>query len=336
MTKRFFHILTDLRKRLKEFKQQIDNNADLGEYYMCKTMILGSMVKEINYHISYIKAIPLNILVEKEKILREFAGFKEKILEYQNEYLFQLQNETLEEMAQKLEKKVLAYNILKIKMESMEKWDTENQGDEQIISLSSSLVVKARLSGPSEAARYITFDDDYTSYDQLREKLLDTFHLRPHSFTLKYAVAKGELNQLCTSDDYKEAIRIAVESQPSDIPVNVIEVHIQTDTKNIDSEIQSSSEDESIKGCILEEDHGEDNDSCSEVSAPKFHLVRIKSDAKWDKFEDAQRDNMALELLPQGNDEELDFGAYHWTILNWGSLEGEIKSGAFDVGGYRW
>ncbi|KAG0165942.1 hypothetical protein DFQ30_007763 [Apophysomyces sp. BC1015] len=299
-------------------------------------MILESMVKEINYHISFLKTYPTDLIAEKEQKLIQFAGFKEKLLECQNEYLFELQNEKLEEMTQKLEKKVLAYKTLRIKMESTGRWGAEKQVDEQIIHLSSSLVVKARLSGSSETVRYITFDDEYTSYDQLREKLLDTFRLRPHNFTLKYAVVKGEFNQLCTSNDYTEAIRIAVESQPSDIPVNVIEVHIQTDTDNIDSEIQSSSKDESIRGSILEEDHGEDGDSCSEVSTPKFHLARIKSDAKWDKFEDPQRDNMALELLPQGNDEELDFGAYHWSILNWCSLEGMIKSEIFDVGGYRW
>ncbi|KAG0190624.1 hypothetical protein DFQ28_001794, partial [Apophysomyces sp. BC1034] len=173
-------------------------------------------------------------------------------------------------------------------------------------------------------------------YNQLREKIGDVFCLEPDSFTLKHAVSASEFNQLHTSDDYREAIKVASIDQLFDVSVSIIKVHIETSTENMDSEPESSSEVKSIEDNVSKEEYDEDNDSYSEVSIPDSPPVRIQPDVTWDRPEDVQRDSMALDLLPPSKNEELGSGAYHWTIRDWSSLDGATQSDTFDAGGYEW
>ncbi|KAG0172028.1 hypothetical protein DFQ30_011317 [Apophysomyces sp. BC1015] len=334
----YFRVLSAMKTRLTELKQYISSDANEEKNYACGTMILGSLMKEINYHIDYLETTqdtPVNDI----KVLINFTKFKMELSEYQNEYAFQLQTKRLEKMTekfdkmtQKFEEKTNECKELKAKIKSLENFNVESQNDRQRISLSSVLVVKAHWTGSLEEPRFISFDDGYTNYDQLR----DVFCLEPDSFTLKYVVSDGESKQMCTSDDYKEAVKATIANQLFDVPISVIKLHIETSTENTDSAPESSSEAKSTKDNVSGEEYDEHNDSCSEVSIPDSPPVRIQQDVTWDRPEDVQRDNMALDLLPRSKHEELDSGAYHWTIRDWSSLDGAVYSDTFDVGGYKW
>ncbi|KAG0183691.1 hypothetical protein DFQ28_001244, partial [Apophysomyces sp. BC1034] len=283
--------------RLKEFKNYIASNANEEENYAHSTLIFARN----QLHLDYLGTIQF-ILADKEKVLSNFTNFKMELLEYQNEFFLHLQIKRLEKMAEsfkkttenfkemtekskettyKLKEKTRKCKELKATIESLERYNVESQYEQRIF-LSESLAVKAHLSGSPETVSCISFEGGYTSYGQLREKIRDVFRLESHTFTLKYAVSDGEFNQLHTSDDYKEAIRLAFKNQLFDVPVSVIKVHIDTGTENIDFEAESS-DDESNKGNVSEEDHIEDNGSYSEISVPDFPLVRIQSDVRWEK-----------------------------------------------------
>ncbi|KAG0167956.1 hypothetical protein DFQ29_000181 [Apophysomyces sp. BC1021] len=272
-----------MKTRLKEFKQHMVRNANEEENYACSSLVFGSMLKEINYHIDYLETIQFKP-VHKERMLANFTKFKMELLEYQKQYGFQLQKKTLEKMtakfkqmrekskktAHKLKKKTKKNKELEAKIKSLEEHGTENQGSEQQISLSSSLVIKLHLVGSPEMVRCISFDDGYTSYGQLHEKT------------------------------------------------------------------KSSSEDESSKGSVSEQEDTEDNKSHSDTSVTDSSLVRIQSDVRWDRPEDAERESIVLRVLPRNDYEELDFGVYHWTIWNWSFQEEALSSKTFVVGGYKW
>ncbi|KAG0184838.1 hypothetical protein DFQ28_010357 [Apophysomyces sp. BC1034] len=271
-----------MKTRLKEFKQHMVRNANEEENYACSSLVFGSMLKEINYHIDYLETIQFKP-VHKERMLANFTKFKMELLEYQKQYGFQLQKKTLEKMtakfkqmrekskktAHKLKKKTKKNKELEAKIKSLEEHGTENQGSEQQISLSSSLVIKLHLVGSPEMVRCISFDDGYTSYGQLHEKT------------------------------------------------------------------KSSSEDESSKGSVSEQEDTEDNKSHSDTSVTDSSLVRIQSDVRWDRPEDAERESIVLRVLPRNDYEELDFGVYHWTIWNWSFQEEALSSKTFVVGGYK-
>ncbi|KAG0168947.1 hypothetical protein DFQ28_011382 [Apophysomyces sp. BC1034] len=288
-----------MRMRLEEFKKHIASNANEEENYARSTLMFGSMMKEINYHIDYLETIQF-IPADKEKVFANFIEFKMGLLEYQNELSLHLQTKRFLKMAEnlkkmtekskktthKLKEKTRECKELKAAMKSLEKRDVESQ-DEQRISLTSSLAIKAHLSGSPDMVSCISFDGGYTSYGQLREKIRDVFRLESHTFILKYATSAGEFNQLHTSDDYKEAIRFAFRNQFFDVPVNVIKVYIETGIESIDFEAESS-DDESNKGNVSEEDRIEDNGSHSEISVPDFPLAHIQSDVRWDRPDYAQ------------------------------------------------
>ncbi|KAG0168119.1 hypothetical protein DFQ30_005180 [Apophysomyces sp. BC1015] len=338
-----------MKTRLKEFKQHMVRNANEEENYACSSLVFGSMLKEINYHIDYLETIQFKP-VHKERMLANFTKFKMELLEYQKQYGFQLQKKTLEKMtakfkqmrekskktAHKLKKKTKKNKELEAKIKSLEEHGTENQGSEQQISLSSSLVIKLHLVGSPEMVRCISFDDGYTSYGQLHEKIRDVFHIGSNSFTLKYSDSKGEFNNIFTSEDYREAVKVAFVNQLFDVPISVIKVHVEPGIESIDSETKSSSEDESSKGSVSEQEDTEDNKSHSDTSVTDSSLVRIQSDVRWDRPEDAERESIVLRVLPRNDYEELDFGVYHWTIWNWSFQEEALSSKTFVVGGYKW
>ncbi|KAG0162767.1 hypothetical protein DFQ29_003708, partial [Apophysomyces sp. BC1021] len=166
---------------------------------------------------------------------------------------FEKMTEKFDKMTQKFEDKTKECKEMKAKIKYLEKHSVESQDDGQRISLSSVLVVKVHWTGSLETPRFISFDGGYTDYNQLREKIGDVFCLEPDSFTLKHAVSASEFNQLHTSDDYREAIKVASIDQLFDVSVSIIKVHIETSTENMDSEPESSSEVKSIEDNVSKE-----------------------------------------------------------------------------------
>ncbi|KAG0179867.1 hypothetical protein DFQ29_001558 [Apophysomyces sp. BC1021] len=238
----------------------------------------------------------------------------------------------MEEMAQKLTDKVQAIRDLREKLNSMKLNGGKNQDDEQNIPLAASLVVKAYLTGCREETRCVLFDEGYTSYSQLREKIQDIFRLKSNNFELKCSDSEVGFKEISTSDQYKEAIKSSFDLEPFDIPINVMKIHIQKDIDSDDSETESlSGTKDNGENSISEKKGVVDND----ISMPDSPVVSINSDAKWDRVEKEDThplDIYALEALPLGNHEQPAFGSYHWTICNWESLDGRMLSETFSIG----
>ncbi|KAG0170918.1 hypothetical protein DFQ28_001402 [Apophysomyces sp. BC1034] len=278
----FIHITNVLHQRFNELQKNIANSTDVQENHKSTTLIIGSMMKEVNEHLNYLKFFPFITTEDKDKATVIFTEFKLDILEYQNGYTFQTQSAKFEEMSQKYRDETRTTKELRTKMKFLEKRGLENKDNEKKIPITGSLVVKAYLTGCCEEIRCIPFDEGYTSYTQLREKIQDVFCLKSNNFELKCPDSEVDFKQISTSDEYEKIV-----GQSFDMPVTVIEVYIHMETDKDDSETEGTS----IEDNSLEEDSGADSESFSEISVQGSPLIRINSNAKWDKLEYKQNEH---------------------------------------------
>ncbi|KAG0178023.1 hypothetical protein DFQ28_001403 [Apophysomyces sp. BC1034] len=228
------------KHRLNELKKPIANSTNAQENYahMCSTT--ESMIKETNGYIEYLETLPFIAPENQVKVTVKFTEFKLDVLQHRNEYTSQAQNAKIEQMAQKLKDKNRTIRDLQEKLNSIKLYGVENQNSEQKIPLTTPLVVKAYSTGCYERSHCITFDEGYAIYNQLRDKIKDVFCLESDNFELKYPDPNlgAGFKQISTSDQYRDAIKITIDHQPSDIPVNVMEVYIHMDNDKDDSEVE--------------------------------------------------------------------------------------------------
>ncbi|KAG0190881.1 hypothetical protein DFQ28_001397 [Apophysomyces sp. BC1034] len=282
-------------------------------------------MEETNGHIAYLKDLPLRESENTERAIRMFTEFKFEILQHQYRSDLLIRDEEIKVLERKSKK-------LEEELQMMKENAAAKQNTEDDIMLTTPLVVKAHLMGSRKETCHMLFDDSYTNYHKLYEKIQTTFHLESDILELAFDNAENDNKQLPASDQYRASIEKAMAQRPADIPVSVILIYVTTKTDELENEFDTTDTDLFVDDAAAAEKSTNDSEQFSEISMPDSPLANLKREDCTTNFLDSITD----EVLPYNGYEELAFATYHWTVPNWDCIRWKIRSDGFDVGGRKW